>query len=80
MNLRVAVMARRNTVRGAGGHNLVKFYFAEGAALIGKAILQKPSAPAAAIVIGEVGGHVDKIFFAHDRFDDIAHIFGDRIT
>jgi hypothetical protein len=38
--------------------------------------VQKAPAPAAAIVIGAVGGHVDKIFFAHHGFDHIAHIFG----
>ena len=80
MNLGMAVVARRNTVRGAGGHNLVEFYFTEGVALFGEPVLQKAPAPAAAIVIGAVGGHVDKVFFAHHGSDHIAHIFGHRIA
>jgi hypothetical protein len=80
MNLGMTVVAGCNAVRGAGGHNLVEFYFAEGAALIGQSILQKAPASAAAIVIGAVGGHVDKVFFAHHGSNHIAHIFGDRIA
>ena len=79
MNLRMAIVARCDAVLGAGGHDLVEFYFAECAALFGQSILQKAPAAAAAIVIGAVGGHVDKVFLAHNGFDHIAQIFGDRV-
>jgi hypothetical protein len=80
MNLRMAIVARRNTILGAGGHDLVKLDLAERMALFGQSILQKAPAPATAIVIGAVGGHVDKVFFTHHGFDHIAHIFSHGIT
>jgi hypothetical protein len=80
VNLGVAVVARRNAIRGACGHDLIELNLAEGSPLLGQSILQKAAAPAAAIIVGAVGGHVDKIFFTHDRFDHKTHIFSHRIT
>ncbi len=80
MNLGMAVVARGNTVSCAGGHDLIEFQFAKGPALIGQTALQKAAATTAAIVIGAVGGHIDKIFLAHHGLDHIAHIFGYRIA
>ena len=80
MNLRVAIVARGNAVLGAGGHDLVEFYFAECAALFGQSILQKAPSAAAAIVVGAVGGHVDEVFRTHHGFDHIAHVFSHGIT
>ena len=80
VNLSMAVVARGNAICSAGGHDLVEFEFAEGAALIGEPILQKAAAAAATIVIGAVGGHVDKVFLSHDGFGHIAHIFGHGVA
>jgi hypothetical protein len=42
--------------------------------------LQKTAATAAAVVIGTVGLHVDKIFFPHDGLYDKAQVFGDWVA
>ena len=42
--------------------------------------MQKTAATAAAVVVGPVGVHVDKVFFTHDGFDDKTQVFGDWIA
>lgn len=66
MDLGVTVMTGRNAVIRMGGFDLLVLYFAIGEALFFKSRLEKPTAAAAAIVIGAVGLHIDKILFAYD--------------
>ena len=80
MNLGVAVVARCDAIRGAGRHDLIELDLAEGAPLLGQSILQKAAAPAAAIIVGAVGGHIDKIFLTYHGLDHKSHVFGHRIA
>mgnify|MGYP001126006280 CR=1 FL=1 len=80
VNLRVAIVASGNAVSGARGLDLLVLESAVRQALVLVSGLQKPAAAAAAVIIGAVGGHVNKIFFANHGFDNIAEIFGNGIT
>lgn len=42
--------------------------------------MQKTAAPAAIKIVGAVGLHIDKVFFAHHRLDHEAEIFGNGIA
>jgi hypothetical protein len=79
MNLGMTIMAAGNTIICAGFFDLFVFQPAECQTLFLQARLQKSATAAAAVVIGPVGNHVDKIFFPDDRFDHISQIFGNRI-
>ena len=79
MNLGMAIMAAGDTVIRTGRLYLLIFQSAEFQTLFFHAGLQKPAAAAAAIVVGTVGDHIDKIFFADNRFDHVSQIFGNRI-
>jgi len=80
MDLSMAVMAGGDTVVGAGGFNLLVFNAAEFQTLFLKTGLQESTAAAAAEVVGSIGGHIDKVFFADNRFDDKAQVFGYGVT
>ena len=80
MNLGMAIMAAGDTVIRTGRLYLLILQPAEFQTLFFHAGLQKPAAAAAAIVVGPVGDHIDKIFFADDRFDHVSQIFGNRIA
>ena len=79
MNLGMAVMAAGDTVIRAGPLYLFILQPAEFQTLFFHAGLEETAAAAAAIIVGSVGGHIDKVFFSDDRFDHIAQIFGNRI-
>ena len=79
MNLGMTIMATGDTVICAGFFNLFVLQPAEFQSLFFHAGLQKTAAAAAAIVVGSVGDHIDKIFFADDRFDHVSQIFGNGI-
>ena len=79
MNLGVAVMTARNTIVCAGFLYLFILQTAKFQTLFFETGLEKATAPAAAIIIGSVGLHINKIFFSNDRFDNISQIFGNRI-
>ncbi len=70
MNLGVTVMATGDAVISTGGYNLIKFNFAIGPACLGVSGLQKSAAAAAAVVIGFVRSHFDKILFTDNRLND----------
>jgi hypothetical protein len=80
VDLGMTVMARCNAVICAGGQDLVGLEFTIGPPLFRIARLQKAAPAAAAVVVGAVGGHIDKILFAHDGLDHIAQVFGNRIA
>jgi hypothetical protein len=80
MNLGMTIMATGNTIIRPGFFNLFVLQPAECQPLFFHPGLQKTATAAAAVVIGPVGNHVDKIFFPDYRFDHISQIFGNRIT
>ena len=80
VDLGMAVVAGGNTIVCTGGLDLLVFEAAVFQTLLLEAGLEKPAAPAAAEVVGTVGGHVDEIFFTDDRFDYKAQIIGNRIA
>jgi hypothetical protein len=80
MNLGMAVVAAGNTVAGTGRLDLVVFQAAEFQTSLLQARLQKPPAAAAAVIIGPVRVHLDKIFFSDNSFYDIPQIFGNWIA
>jgi hypothetical protein len=80
MNLGMAIMAAGDTVIRTGRLYLLILQPAEFQTLFFHAGLQKTAAAAAAIIVGPVGDHIDKIFFADDRFDHISQVFGNGIA
>ena len=79
VNLRMTVVARRNTVLRLGLHNLFEFSFAVIATRFRITGLQKTAAPTTTVIIGSVGAHIDEVRFSHDGFNHHAKIFGHRI-
>jgi hypothetical protein len=79
MNLGMTVMAAGNAVSCPGFLDLVILYLAELQTLLFETGLEKTAAAAATIIVGPVGLHVDKIFFAHNGFDHESQIIGYRI-
>ena len=53
---------------------------AEFQALLFVSRLQKATTSAAAIVVGAVGLHINKIFFSHHGFHHKTKIFGNRVA
>jgi len=80
MNLCMAVVAAGNTVIRPGSLDLTVFQSAEFQAGFLISGLQKTPAAAAAVIIGAVRLHIDKIFFSDNGFDDIPQIFGDGVS
>jgi hypothetical protein len=80
MHLGMAVMAGGYAVVRTGGHDLLEFQFAVSPSGFGKPGLQKAAAAAAAVIVGSVGKHVDKIFFTNDRLHDKPQILRHRIA
>ena len=60
--------------------DLLVFQFSELEALFFETGLKKTAATPAAVIVGPVGLHVDKVFLAYDRFDNKSEVFGDGIT
>ena len=79
MNLGMAIMAAGDTVIRTSRLYLVVLQLAEFQTLFFHAGLQETASPAATIIVGSVGLHINKIFFPDDRFDHIAQIFGNGI-
>jgi hypothetical protein len=79
MNLGVAVMAAGDTVIRAGFLYLFVLQPAEFQTIFLETGLEESTAPPAAIIVGPVGLHIDKVFLSDDRFDHVAQIFGNRI-
>ena len=80
MYLRMAVVTAGDTVGGAGCLNLSVFQTAELQPGLFHAGLQKSATAAAAVVVGPVGVHLDKVFFTHNGLDYKAKIFGNRVA
>ena len=69
MNLGMAIMAAGDTVIRTGFLYLFVLQSTECQTLLFHAGLEETAAAAAAIIVGPVGDHIDKIFFSDDRFD-----------
>jgi hypothetical protein len=80
MNLGMAIMATGNAVIRTGFFDLFVLQPAESQSLFFHAGLEKSAAAATTVVVGPVGDHIDKIFFADDRFDHVSQIFGNGIS
>ena len=68
VDLGVTVMARGDTVVGAGVVDLLELQPAVMTAGFGKSGLQKPAAATAAKIIGAVRCHIDEILFTDTGF------------
>ena len=79
MDLCMAIVTWCNAVICFCRQNLVGFELAIGTTLLSISRLEKPTAAAAAIIVGLVGIHFYKIFFTHNRFHGISQVFGHRI-
>ena len=80
VDLGMTIMASGNAVGGPRGLNLLVFDLPKLQALLLETGLQEAAAAAAAIVIGAVGLHIDKVLFPDHRLDDISKVFGDGIA
>jgi hypothetical protein len=80
VNLGMAIMAAGDTVIRAGRLYLFVLQPAELQPLFFLAGLEKATAAAATIIVGPVGHHIHKVFFADDRFDHVSQIFGNGIA
>ena len=80
MNLGMTVVAAGNTVIRARLLDLFIFQPAEFQSLFFHAGLQKTAAAAATIIVGSIGYHVNKIFFADNRFNYVSQVFGNGIA
>ena len=80
MNLGMAVMAAGDTVIRAGSLYLLILQPAEFQTLFFHAGLEETAPAAAAIIVGPVGHHIDKIFFSDDRFHNVSQILGNGIA
>ena len=75
VNLRMAIMTRRDAICSFGFGYLFKFSAALITPLFRQTRLKKPTTPATAEIIGSIGCHVDKILFTHDGLDDETKVF-----
>ena len=69
MNLGMTIMAAGDTVIRTGFLYLFVLQSTECQTLLFHTGLEETAAAAAAIIVGPVGDHIDKIFFSDDRFD-----------
>ena len=80
MYLGMTVVAPGNAIVGFGCLNLIVFQAPKFQAIFFKSGLQKSTAATAAVIIGAVGRHIDKVFLSDNSFDDKTQIFSDGIT
>lgn len=74
MDLGMAIVARSNAVIGLCCQNLVELDLAILTTFFSIPGLEKPSASAAAKVVGLVGPHFDEIFFPNKALDHVTQI------
>jgi hypothetical protein len=80
MNLGMAVVTAGNTIICTGRLDLLIFKLSIQQSLILESGLQESTAATAAIIVGSIGLHIDKIFLTYHGFHDKTQIFGDGIT
>jgi hypothetical protein len=76
----MAVVTWCNAVSSFCRQNLVGFKLAIATPLLRISRLEKSAAATAAVIVRPVRMHVDKILFAHHRFNRISQVFGHRIS
>ena len=80
MNLGMAVVTTCNAIVRSGRLNLIVFQATEFQPSILVSGLKKTTPTTAAVIIGTVRMHLDKIFFAHHGSDHKAQIFGNGVS
>ena len=75
-DLGVAVVAGRDDILRAGGHDLIELDFAVGPTLVGKPALQGAAPATAAVVVDSAGDHVHEIILTDDGLDHEAQFIG----
>jgi hypothetical protein len=80
VDLGMAVVTACDAVISACGLDLGVFDFSVFKTLVFKSGLQKTTASAAAVIVGPVGLHIDKIFLPHNGFDNKSQIFSNGVT
>jgi hypothetical protein len=80
MNLGMAIMTAGNTVIRTGFLDLLVLQPAKFQTLFFHAGLEKTAAAAAAIIVGSVGNHINKVLLSDDRFDHESQVFGNGIS
>ena len=80
MNLGMTIVAAGDAVIRSRCLDLLIFQLSIFEALLLESGLKKATAAAAAVIVGPVGLHVDKIFCPHDRLDDVPEVFGDGVA
>jgi hypothetical protein len=80
VNLCMAIMTGRDAIGCLGGQDLIGLTLAIGAAFFRIAGLKEATPTAAAVIVGSVGEHVDKIFFTHHGFDHVTQILGNGVA
>ncbi len=80
VNLGMTVMACSNAIISSRSHNLIKFYLAVLMTRVSVSGLQIPATATATVVVGFVGGHVNKILFPNNGLHHKPQILCYRIT
>jgi hypothetical protein len=75
MDLGMTIVTPRNAIVRLCRLNLLVFDPAEFETLLFVSGLEKAPTAAAAIIIGSIGLHIDKILFSHDRPDNKPQVF-----
>jgi len=80
VDLGMAIVTGRNAVIRLSCQNLVQLQFAVFVTGVNISGLQEPAAAAAAVVIGPIGHHIDKVLFTHNRLHNESQIFCHRVA
>jgi len=80
MDLGMAVVAACDAIVRPGGFDLGVFDSSVFKALVLEPGLKEAAATAATIIVGPVGLHVHKIFFAYNGFDDKSQVLGNGVA
>jgi hypothetical protein len=80
MNLRVTIVTGGNAIVGIRLLDLFIFETAIIAPRLGETRLQKTAAPAAAVIVGAVRGHVDEVFLPDNGLDHKTEILGNGVS
>jgi hypothetical protein len=80
MDLGMAVVTGCDAIRCSCGLDLIEFYFTIGVTRLRISRLEVSAAPSTAIVVGPVGGHINKVLFTDNGLDHESQVFGHRIS
>ena len=80
VNLGMTIMTAGDAVIRSRCLDLLVFQLSIFETLLLETGLKKTAAAPAAVIIGSVGLHIDKVFFTHNRLNHISKVFGNGIT